>query len=444
PASEPRLSARPPQGAPDLAPEGKKPASTRNRAATSAVGGINVDEATLGFGQAALDLKLATGQQLREAMLIKRAYEQSSGRVPTLGDILITLGFINRDQMTRILRHQEIFGIATKIPGFTIVEKIGQGAMGTVYKAKQVRLDRWVAIKILSPELAANEKARTRFIAEARVAARLNHPNIITGIDAGEVEDLCYFAMEYVEGETVQRLIEQRGPFDEMIALTIVSQIAQALDHASTHSLVHRDIKPDNIMLNKEQNAKLLDLGLAKIMLGDRPSSDTQGMAVGTPNYISPEQAMGWSEIDIRADIYSLGGTFYTMLTGQTPYTGPSQVVMYRHIHEPPPDVRAIRSDVSQFTVDLCAWMMAKQREYRPQSPRHLLDRLNEALGMSQGNASSHSAMNAPAHLQQSSGQVPAYPYGQPQQQEFQQSQQEQADPRRLPRKRRRNYGAGW
>ena len=144
---------------------------------------------------------------------------------------------------------------------------------------------------------------------------------MIVGIDAGEIAGLSYFAMEYVEGKTLQRLVKERGPMDERQALEIIIQVAKALEHAEKHSLVHRDIKPDNIMVTRERVAKLLDLGLAKMRVeGD--VGQAKGMAVGTPNYISPEQAMGRSDIDTRADIYSLGVTLFYVLTGRVPFEG--------------------------------------------------------------------------------------------------------------------------
>src|SRR5690606_24607679 len=206
----------------------------------------------------------------------------------------------------------------------------------------------------------ANAVIKERFLHESRASARLNHPNVITGIDAGEIEGLCYFAMEYVEGKTLQQLVRERGAMDERMALELILQVAKALEHAEKLGLVHRDIKPDNIMVTRERHVKLLDLGLAKVR-ADGPEGATRGMAVGTPNYISPEQAMGRQDIDTRADIYSLGVTLYYCLTAKVPFEGPPEVVMYRHIHEPPPHPKNFRPDVTDATCTLLQTMMAKR-----------------------------------------------------------------------------------
>ncbi|CAG0973109.1 eukaryotic-like serine/threonine-protein kinase [Planctomycetaceae bacterium] len=290
----------------------------------------------ISFGQAALNLKLVTAAQIQECVNIQRMQMTKGQRVSLLGQILQERGYLDKTGIDKVKSYQQVFQFGNKIPGYQIVEKLGQGAMGAVFKARQLRMERWVAIKILQPELAANISVKQRFLQEARASARLNHPNVIVGIDAGEVGGLSYFAMEYVEGKTLQQLVKERGPMDERQALEVIIQVAKALEHAEKHSLVHRDIKPDNIMVTRERVAKLLDLGLAKMRVeGD--VGQAKGMAVGTPNYISPEQAMGRSDIDTRADIYSLGVTLFYVLTGRVPFEGPPEVVMYRHIHEPPP-----------------------------------------------------------------------------------------------------------
>jgi serine/threonine-protein kinase len=312
----------------------------------------------------------------------------------------------------------------------------------------------------LQPELAANVTIKQRFLQEARASARLNHPNVIVGIDAGEIAGLSYFAMEYVEGKTMQQLVKERGPMDERQALEVIVQVAKALEHAEKHSLVHRDIKPDNIMVTRERVAKLLDLGLAKMRVeGDIGAA--KGMAVGTPNYISPEQAMGRSDIDTRADIYSLGVTLFFVLTGRVPFEGPPEVVMYRHIHEPPPHPKNFRPDLSESVSTLIFTMMAKRPEDRPASAgqvvsdmEHLL-RTGKLPGLFDGGASS-----APLRVNKSgSGSLVAkqkrmpnlHGYGMPGQNTPPPPSQPQPQPGYedpnspiLPRKRRKRFGSGW
>jgi eukaryotic-like serine/threonine-protein kinase len=336
-------------------------------------------EARISFGQAAVKLGLVTPAQIQECVNIQRATQQKGQRVPLLGQLLLQREYLDRIGVDRIKGYQQMYRIADKIPGYKLTEKLGQGAMGTVYKARQVRMERWVAIKVLQPELAANATIKQRFLQEARASARLNHPNVITGIDAGEVDGLCYFAMEYVEGKTLQQLVRERGAMDERQALELIVQVARALEHAEKLGLVHRDIKPDNIMVTRERVVKLLDLGLAKLR-ADGENISRRNVAVGTPNYISPEQATGHEDIDTRSDIYSLGVTLFYCLTARIPFEGPPEVVMYRHIHEPPPHPKNFRPDLAETTCTLLKTMMAKRPEDRQASAMQLVSDMEQLL----------------------------------------------------------------
>jgi len=170
----------------------------------------------------------------------------------------------------------------TRIGGFEILETLGKGGMGTVYKARQVSMDRLVALKVLPPRLAKNEAFVQRFVREAHSAARLNHPNIVQGIDVGEAEGCHYFAMELVDGPTVKDLLKREGRLDEKKALSIVGAVARALEHAHRQGIIHRDIKPDNIMINRDGVVKLADLGLARST--ETPDTVTiEGTQLGTP-----------------------------------------------------------------------------------------------------------------------------------------------------------------
>ena len=191
----------------------------------------------------------------------------------------------------------------SKLGGFELLEKIGEGAMGIVYRARQASMDRVIALKILSPRLARNPRYVARFTREARSAARLNHPNIVAGIDVGNDQGFHYFAMEFVEGRTVQETIDEEGTFGEKQAIMVALKVAAALGHAWDRGLVHRDIKPGNIVLTGDGQVKITDLGLAKYTLEDDISLTDTGTTVGTANYISPEQARGEEIIDTRSDI---------------------------------------------------------------------------------------------------------------------------------------------
>ena len=259
------------------------------------------------------------------------------------------------------------------LAGYELLTRLGRGSMGAVFLARQVSLDRKVAIKVLSPRLSKNEDYVRRFLREAQAAARLNHTNIISAIDVGDTGKYKYFVMEYAEGPTVADLLDRGGAIDEKRAFGIVLQVAQALGHAHQSGFVHRDVKPANIILTPSGTAKLCDLGLAKEI--EEGSGDTQeGQTLGTPDYISPEQARGDMDIDIRTDIYSLGVTLFHMVTGEVPFKGPNPaVVMTKHLTEGVPDARAVNPAVSPQAAQVIRRMMAKNRIERHQSPETLI-----------------------------------------------------------------------
>ncbi|MBI3726393.1 serine/threonine protein kinase [bacterium] len=263
------------------------------------------------------------------------------------------------------------------------MELLGKGGMGAVYKARQKSLDRVVALKVLPPSAAKDESFIRRFISEARTVAKLNHENIIAGIDVGDADGTYYFAMEHVEGTSLAKLIERDGPMPEKRALEIAVQMGRALEHAHKHGLVHRDVKPQNILVAKNDVAKLCDLGLAKQMdKGTKSITSTDmGVPLGTPHYLSPEQARGEADVDIRSDIYSLGASLYHMLTGVPPFEGQSpMVLMTKHLTEEPIPPRRRNEEVSKAASDLVLTMMEKEKERRHQNPTELLDDLGRVL----------------------------------------------------------------
>ena len=221
--------------------------------------------------------------------------------------------------------------VAKRLPQFEILELLGRGGMGVVYKARQVQLDRIVALKILPPGDAVAPGFIERFRREARSLAKLNHPNIVNIYDYGETGGLCYFVMEFVDGADLRKMIRARR-MTAAEALAVVPKICDALQFAHEEGVVHRDIKPENILIDKKGRVKIADFGLAKLLL--REQSDltlTQtGFALGTPKYMAPEQLDNPDSVDHRADIYSLGVVFYEMLTGEIPmgrFAPPSQKV---------------------------------------------------------------------------------------------------------------------
>ena len=222
--------------------------------------------------------------------------------------------------------------LADQFPQLEILELLGQGGMGAVYKARQKQLDRLIALKILPPQIGQTEAFAERFTREAQSLAKLNHPRIVSVHDFGHTEaGLYYFIMEFVDGTDLRRVI-QAGELSPAEALAIVPQICEALQYAHEEGIVHRDIKPENILLDKKGQARIADFGLAKLL--DRPASTytltRAGQRMGTPHYMAPEQIEHPNTVDHRADIYSLGVVFYEMLTGELPlgrFDAPSQKV---------------------------------------------------------------------------------------------------------------------
>ena len=291
-------------------------------------------------------------------------------------DIMVEARVLTKSQSARLVKE---VGETTKkfeIPGYQILDKLGKGSMGIVYKARQTSVDRIVAVKILLDALAQNKEFIKRFDREAKIAAKLAHNNIVNAIDAGEVDGHHFFVMEYVEGATIKDALDQKKWFDEKAALKIVTAVAEALKHAHQRGLIHRDIKPENVILTGDGNVKLADLGLARLTADEKWSMSEAGMAIGTPYYISPEQVRGQVDVDIRADIYSLGATLYHMVTGRVPYDGETPTdVMRKHVDknvvlEPPDHVNTNLSSGLGMVVET---MMAKNRENRYRNPDDLI-----------------------------------------------------------------------
>src|SRR5208282_3334375 len=254
--------------------------------------------------------------------------------------------------------------------------ELGRGAMGVTYKAFDIDLHCPVTLKVISEKYLGDESARLRFLREARAAASVRHPNVASVLHLGRTGSSYFYAMEFVEGETLEKLIKRSGRLDVKLALEIATQVAAGLAAVHEQNLVHRDIKPTNIMVRlKEERgvtAKIIDLGLAKTL--DESASEagisSPGSFVGTPEFASPEQ-FGGVGVDIRSDLYSLGVTLWVMVTGQTPFRGPSGEVMYRHQHTPLPLEQL--KDVPQPVVILLEKLLEKDPGRRFQDPAELL-----------------------------------------------------------------------
>jgi serine/threonine-protein kinase len=286
---------------------------------------------------------------------------------------LVKAGFLSATQARRALQELALL-LGQQIPGYQLLDKLGQGSMGTVFKARQLSMDRLVAIKVLLPRLAASREFLERFVREARLAAKLSSNNVVQAIDVGSAGPLHYFVMEYVEGTTIKEELEKGKIYAEREAVEIVLQVAQALEHAHRRGLIHRDIKPANIILTADGIAKLADLGLARETADRAAAKAEKGMTLGTPFYIAPEQIHARVDLDSRADVYSLGATFYHMVTGHPPFPYKTvDEVLQAHLEEElrPPD--HVNGQLSTGLAEVVEFMMAKDRRERYRTPSDLI-----------------------------------------------------------------------
>src|SRR4051794_1747702 len=270
-----------------------------------------------------------------------------------------------------------------KINRYTLIDMLGQGGMGRVYLARDTRLNRRVALKILSPERVNNPRAIARFQREARVGAQLQHENLVRIYDEGESGGKCYLVMEYIQGKTIGSMITEHGPMPPSLAARLTRQVALGLEHAQQKGLIHRDVNPYNILVTGDGTAKLTDLGLA-IDLGEQVPVTRDGATVGTFDYISPEQARHSHSVDTRSDIYSLGCTLYHMLAGQVPFPSPSlPEKLFGHQALEPEALTALAPDIPEGLVEVVRTMMRKQPDDRYASPLEVARALDPFAGES-------------------------------------------------------------
>ncbi|MEK7487127.1 MAG: serine/threonine-protein kinase, partial [Planctomycetota bacterium] len=336
--------------------------------------------------------KILKVQQIAECQQLKE--QQGTGKTSSILDSLLNKGYLTSERLHQAEKRlqQKDFDYGTLIEpetepfdpnvpekfvhffeGYELLKRLGKGGMGVVYLGNQLSMDRKVAVKVLSKGLAEDKEYVGRFLIEARASAKFNHPNVVRGIDVAEQGGYHFFVMEYVEGQTAAA-IALHQEISEALTLEIAYCIASALQYATTIQMIHRDIKPDNIMVTHEGEIKLLDLGLAKEVGNDSPEK----RLLGTPHFASPEQIRG-DKLDIRTDIYSLGATLYQLLTKTFPYDGKTiPILLTRVLTEKWPNPREIRNDLSDGMVQLLQKMMEKQREKRIASPEILLEEIQK------------------------------------------------------------------
>jgi len=274
----------------------------------------------------------------------------------------------------------------TILGDYEVKESIGCGGMGVVYRAHQLSLDRPVAIKVLPPEFCTDHDYVSRFMREARAAANLNHPNIIQVLDAGVSENIYFFVMEYVDGKNLGQVVRERGRLKEYEALCIMYEVTRGLAFAHSMGIIHRDVKPENIMLTNRRTVKIGDLGLAKWKLrGVDLALTSDGASMGTPRYVSPEQIRALKDIDARADIYSLGMTFDHLLRGRPAFCdGTDAEIMARHLSDEIPPLHLFNSEITLSTLELLTALTVKDRESRIQEMSDVTDMISQMLGFQQ------------------------------------------------------------
>jgi serine/threonine-protein kinase len=324
---------------------------------------------------------LVTGEQM--AKVVHRLPDSDKGAV--LARVLIEQGLLTRFQAELLLIGRTN---GFHLGQYRILDHLGRGGMGRVFKAEHQTMNRVVAIKVLAPHLVKTPKAQQLFQREVRAAAKLVHPNIVTAYDANQIGDRCYLVMEYVDGPNLEQLVRQQGPLPFGVACDFIRQASTGLQYAHELGMVHRDIKPANLLAQRPTGnspyascvIKILDFGLARLhtMSPDgTPTGDSimsaENTVLGTPDYLSPEQARNLNQVDIRSDLYSLGCTLYYLLSGKVPFPGGTTLEkLVRHSTENPVPVEQLRPDASPPVAAIVRKLMAKDPRQRFQTPSEL------------------------------------------------------------------------
>lgn len=326
---------------------------------------------TLPFGELALLEDLITREQLQSTLSYQAERRDASKPDRKLGTLLVHQGYLTREEARTILRLQRDRG---PIDGYVLVDRLGSGGMGTVFRAIQKSLEREVALKILTPRASRHDRYRARFLQEAKLLAQLRHPNLVRAFEVGESQGHLYFAMEFVRGRTARDLIARYGHIPEPQTLDYMEQIASAISHYGEQRILHRDIKPENILITETGEAKLADLGLSK-RLDEECHITRPGKTLGTPLYISPELARGDDLIDVRSDLYSYGATFYHLACGVPPFEAVASAdLLTAHVREIPRAPRDVNPILSEGLDALLMRLLEKKPENRFDTPEKLIE----------------------------------------------------------------------
>jgi hypothetical protein len=323
------------------------------------------------FAEHVVKAGFLTKEEVDDSLSVQGRMEEM-GVQDSLRSVLVKRGVLREGDAAIVARNAGLRSGGEPIPGYTLEARLGSGAMGSVYKAYQKGMKRHVAIKILRRDLTDDPRQVERLQREAALVGKLDHPNIVRGLDSGETEGLVWFVMELVTGESLRERIHRMGKIPHDEAVRITRQLAEALDHAAALGVIHRDVKPGNILIAKDGTPRMSDYGLAK---GESDDALTQlDATLGTPQYISPEQARNPRDADVRSDIYSLGATLYAMLTGHPPFAGESMAAtLTKVLYERPKPLAEEAPDTPPALAYVVERMMAKDRRHRYQTPGELL-----------------------------------------------------------------------
>jgi eukaryotic-like serine/threonine-protein kinase len=355
----------------------------------------------------ATDRQTSFLDRLRESQLLEPAQldelaaspEAREAEPSALARIVLRRAWLSKYQLNQVAMGK---AKDLRVGPYVLLDRLGEGGMGQVFKAHHQHMERVVALKVIRKEKLGSADAVKRFYQEIKAAAQLTHPNIVVAYDAGPAGNTHYFAMEYVEGVDLSQLVKESGPLPVALACEYIRQAAVGLQHAFEKGLVHRDIKPANLLLSGARvkgakgAVKILDMGLARFNGGEREKGLTQtGQVIGTPDYLAPEQAMNSRAADVRADIYSLGCSLYFLLAGKAPFQGETLTqVLLQHQMEAAPPITS-RTDVPTRLNELLARMMAKAPDDRYQTPAEVAEALAPFCGESEGAAGEESVFAA-------------------------------------------------
>ncbi len=362
-------------------------------------------QAELDFATLAIAHKVVTREKMETARSIIEQEVLEGKPERAIEDVLLERGMIRAEEVwalykarERLLKDSRTRG--HRIGGYEIMGTLGEGGLGVVYKARQLSMGRIVALKVLHEKWVGDDEFRKRFLVEARLVGRLSHQNLIQVFDVGRHKNTLYYSMEFVDGETVEDKLDRDGPMELDEAISIIMQITRALKYLDEKKIVHRDVKPGNMMLTHDGVAKLGDFGFVKSSLDSVLS--TEGEVLGTPDYISPEAALGEKDLDYRSDLYSLGASFYHMLCGQPPFGGSGSDVMEAHIKDSAPSLRNLAPGLPDGAIKLVEQLMAKDRNKRLSSFEELFRSLEALRTGDAGLNDTGQAMRAQARAESS------------------------------------------